>query len=91
MTKAYREGTFPYIYLSNTQRNLDGSFPVGSKLPLRVFNATEVEEVRWSMDGRTIKPEADGNYTLRRSGLLAAQILHTDGTTETIYKEITVQ
>ena len=91
VTKAYREGTFPYIYLSNTQRNLDGSFPVGSKLPLRVFNATEVEEVRWSMDGRTIKPEADGNYTLRRSGLLAAQILHTDGTTETIYKEITVQ
>ena len=91
VTKAYREGTFPYIYLSNTQRNLDGSFPVGSKLPLRVFNATEVEEVRWSMDGRAIQPEADGNYTLRRSGLLAAQILHTDGTTETIYKEITVQ
>lgn len=91
VTKAYREGTFPYIYLSNTQRNVDGSFPVGSKIPLRVFNATEVEEVRWSMDGRTIQPEADGNYTLRRSGLLAARIFHTDGTTETIYKEITVQ
>ena len=91
VTKVYREGTYPYIYLSNAQRNLDGSFPAGSKIPLRVFNATGVEEVRWTLDGKLITPEADGNYTLRRSGRLAAQILHTDGTTETIYKEITVQ
>ena len=90
MTKVYREGTYPYIYFNNTQRNLDGSFPAGSKIPLRVFNATAVEEVRWSLDGRRITPEADGNYTLVRSGTLAAQILHTDGTTETIYKQITV-
>jgi len=90
VTKVYREGTYPYIYFNNTQRNLDGSFPAGSKIPLRVFNATAVEEVRWSLDGRRITPEADGNYTLVRSGTLAAQILHTDGTTETIYKQITV-
>ncbi len=91
VTKAYREGTYPYIYLSNTRRNADGSFPLGSKIPLRVFNATEVEEVRWTLNGTLITPEADGNYTLRRSGRLAAQIFHTDGTTETIYKMITVQ
>ncbi|MBO6238850.1 MAG: hypothetical protein J6N50_08640, partial [Bacteroidales bacterium] len=81
----------PYIYLNQIQRNVDGSFPAGSKIPLRVFNATEVEEVRWSLDGKRIEPEADGNFTLRRSGRLAAQILHTDGTSETIFKEITVQ
>ena len=91
VTKAYREGTYPYIYLNQIQRNVDGSFPAGSKIPLRVFNATEVEEVRWSLDGKRIEPEADGNFTLRRSGRLAAQILHTDGTSETIFKEITVQ
>ena len=91
VTKVYREGTYPYIYLNNTQRNLDGSFPSGSKIPLRVFNATQVQEIQWSLNGVRIAPEADGNYTLRQSGLLAARILHTDGNIETIYKEITVQ
>ena len=90
VTKVYREGTYSYIYLNNTLRGTDGSFPSGSKIPLRVYNATGVEEVRWSLNGKPIVPEADGFYTLRESGRLAAQILHTDGTTETIYKIITV-
>ena len=91
VTKVYREGSFPYIYLNNTTRNVDGTFPVGSKVPLRVFNATDVQEVRWTFDGRHISPEADGNYTLQRSGRLAATIIHTDGTSETLLKEITLQ
>ena len=37
-----------------------------------------------------IMPEIDGNYTLRRSGTLKAEIIHNDGTTETIIKEINV-
>ena len=90
VTKVYREGTYPYIYLTNSQRNVDGSFPSGSKIPLRVFNATQVQEVQWSLNGVRITPEADGNYSLRQSGLLAARIIHTDGSVETIYKEITV-
>jgi len=56
-----------------------------------VFNATEVEAVEWTLDGAPIAPEADGRYTLRRSGTLRARIYHTDGTSETLYKEITVQ
>lgn len=91
VTKVYREGNFPYIYLNNTVRNVDGSFPVGSKLPLRVFNATDVQEVQWSLDGECIRPGADGRYTLQRSGRLTATVIHTDGTTETLLKEITVQ
>ena len=91
VTKVYREGNFPYIYLNNTVRNVDGSFPVGGKLPLRVFNATDVQEVRWSLDGRPIWPGADGRYTLQHSGRLTATVIHTDGTTETLLKEITVQ
>ena len=90
-TKVLRGGTFPYIYLSGATRNVDGSFPPGSKIPLRVFNATEVHAVEWTLDGTRIEPEADGRYTLRRSGILRARIEHLDGTVETLYKEITVQ
>lgn len=90
VTKVYRGGTYPYIYLNNVPRGSDGSFPPGSKIPLRVFNATDVQEVRWTLNGLTIRPEADGNYTLRRSGTLKAEIVHTDGTTEVIIKEINV-
>ena len=90
-TKVLRGGTFPYIYLSGATRNVDGSFPPGSKIPLRVFNATEVESVEWTLDGTRIEPEADGRFTLRRGGILRARIVHSDGTAETLYKEITVQ
>ena len=90
VTKVHRGGTYPYIYLNNVPRGSDGSFPPGSKIPLRVFNATDVQEVRWTLNGLTIRPEADGNYTLRRSGTLKAEIVHTDGTTEVIIKEINV-
>lgn len=91
VTKVLRKGTYPYIYLSSATRNVDGTFPAGSKIPLRVFNATEVEEVHWTLDGETILPEADGRYTLRRSGTLRARIIHTDGSSESLFKEITVQ
>ena len=89
-TKVHRGGTYPYIYLNNVPRGTDGSFPPGSKIPLRVFNATDVQEVRWTLNGRPIRPEADGNYTLTRSGTLRAEIVHTNGTTEIILKEINV-
>lgn len=90
VTKMYRGGSYPYIYLNNTTRNVDGSFPPGTRIPLRVFNATDVEQVRWFFDGVRILADGDGGFTLRRSGLLKAEILHTDGTSELIVKQITV-
>ena len=90
VTKMYRGGSYPYIYLNNTTRNLDGSFPHGTRIPLRVFNATDVEQVRWFFDGVRIQTDGDGGFTLRRSGLLKAEILHTDGTSEIIVKQIVV-
>ena len=90
VTKMYRGGSYPYIYLNNTTRNVDGSFPPGTRIPLRVFNATDVEQVRWFFDGVRIQADGDGGFTLRRSGLLKAEILHTDGTSELIVKQITV-
>lgn len=90
-TRILRKGTYPYIYLADARRNLDGSFPAGSKIPLRVFNTSEVQEVQWTMDGAPVQPEADGMFTLQRSGVLRARILYLDGTSETLMKEITVQ
>ena len=91
ITKIYREGTYPYIYLNNVSRNLDGSFQAGTRIPLRVFNATDVQDVRWTLDGKTINPGPDGRYALTRSGTLKAVIYHTDGSTETLLKEIILQ
>ena len=91
ITKIYREGTYPYIYLNNITRDPDGSFQAGTKIPLRVFNATDVQDVRWTLDGASINPGPDGRFTLTRSGTLKAVIFHTDGSTETLLKEIIVQ
>ncbi len=90
-TKVLRKGTFPYIYLGGVTRNLDGSFPSGSKIPLRVYNASGAQSVHWTLDGRAIAPDADGFYTLRQSGVLRALIEYADGTSETLLKEIFVQ
>lgn len=90
-TKVLRKGTYPYIYLGSATRNVDGSFPEGSKLPLRVFNATDVAEVQWTLNGTPVAPDADGLFTLRSGGVLRAKILYSDGTSETLLKEITVR
>ena len=90
-TKVLRKGTYPYIYLGSATRNVDGSFPEGSKLPLRVFNATDVAEVQWTLNGTPVAPDADGLFTLRYGGVLRAKILYADGTSETLLKEITVR
>lgn len=91
MTKVYRSGTYPYIYLSGTSRNADGSFLSGTKIPLRIFNATQVAEVRWYLDGKRISAEEDGYYTISREGTLQAVILYEDGTQEMIVKEIRIR
>ena len=90
-TKVYRSGTYPYIYLSGASRNTDGSFISGARIPLRVFNATGVAEVRWYLDGAGIEAEPDGLYTIEREGRLEAEIIYEDGTSERIIKEIRIR
>ena len=87
-TKVYRKGTYPYIYLRGSDRNTDGTFVPGSKIPLRIFNATGMAEVRWFFDGSPVEAESDGYFTVRRSGTLCAEIYYEDGTEERIIKEI---
>ncbi|MCR5351150.1 MAG: immune inhibitor A [Bacteroidales bacterium] len=90
-TKVQRKGTYPYIYLNSTTRNADGSFPIGGKIPLRIFNAPDVVEVHWTMDGKPIAPGQDGFYVLQSGGELRAKIRYADGTSETLLKQIVVR
>ncbi len=89
LTNSYTKG-YPYIYLKNVKRNPDGTFPAGSRLPLRVYNAPEAAEVVWTMDGKVIAPDASGYYTLKSGGLLKAVVFWKDGSQDVIIKEITV-
>lgn len=90
ITKVYRDDTYPYIYLSSATRNKDGSFVEGSKIPLRVFNATNVSEVRWFFNGEEIHTGNDGYFTIEKAGKLRAEILYTDGSYEFITKEVSL-
>ena len=89
MTSSY-SGGYPYIYLKNVQRNPDGTFPKGSRLPLRVYNAVGAEKVTWTFDGIKITPDKSGFYTLGRSGKLKAVVSWEDGSQDVIIKQITV-
>lgn len=88
ITKYYRNDTYPYIYLSSAERNPDGSFVAGSKIPLRIFNAPGIHEVKWYFNNKPIEAEADGYYTIRSSGRLKAEISYKDGYSEVIIKDI---
>lgn len=89
-TKVYLSGTYPYIYLTEKNRNEDGTFMSGAKIPLRVYNATGVAEVRWYLNGVRIRTGSDGYYTITAAGTLKAEIIYEDGTSEVIIKEITL-
>jgi len=90
ITKIYRSDTYPYIYLSSASRGKDGTFVKGTKIPLRVFNATDVAEVRWFFNGEEIKAGSDGYYTINKSGTLRAEILYSNGSYEFITKEVSL-
>lgn len=91
VTKYYHEGTYPYIYLSGSLRHDDGAFFVGSKIELSIYNAPDALGTEWFFEGKSIKADADGFFTLERSGELKAVIHYDDMSTEVITKRITVK
>lgn len=91
MTKSTRNYKYPFIYLYNMEKNEDGTFPAGSKFPLRLFNAYDAAEIVWTMDGKTITPDASGYYIPSRSGEMKAVIYYEDGTKAAVSKTITIR
>ena len=90
-TLSSRSGISPFIYLKNAQRNADGSFPKGSRIPLQVFNSSGAQSIRWFFDKQNISAGRDGLYTLESSGTLRAEVYWEDGSHDVFIKEITVK
>lgn len=90
MTRRKPSVSWPFIHIGNAERNSDGTFPAGSRLPLRVYNATDAAEVEWFFNDRRITTEGDGYYTIKEGGELKAKVTWEDGGTDTIVKQIVI-
>ncbi len=84
---------FPYIHLKNITRNSDGSFPSGTKFPLRVYNADDVDGIIWYLDGRPVSVGPDGYWHATGSGELKAEIIYKgkQGTRDVLVKKIVIK
>lgn len=91
VTLPRRDNAPPFIMLDGADRNSDGSFRPGARLPLRLRNAADAAEVEWTFDGKRISIEADGLWTIPSSGKLQARIIRNDGSEELIVKKINVR
>ena len=79
---------YPFIYLKYVARNDDGSFPAGTKFPLRLFNATDADGIVWKYDGEEISTGKNGYFTPEKSGVMTAEIYYGDGSKDIVSKEI---
>lgn len=90
MTKKSPVVKWPYIYIGNSRLNTDGTIPVLTRIPLKLYNATNAAEIRWKFNGKKVAPEGNGYYQIKEDGTLKAYITWPDGTEEVVMKEITV-
>jgi len=90
-TRNYRAGIFRFIFLGTAERNEDGSFVLGTRIPLVVYNSVGEEKVEWSFNGKAINAGNDGFWELKENGTLMAKVYEADGSTDIITKEITVR
>ena len=71
--------------------DLDGQFLTGSKIPLRVWNAPGAKEVKWTFDGSSIGLAKDGWYEVKRAGILSAEVIWEDGSSDIVVKKIIIK
>ena len=90
-TRTYRSGSLPFIYFNGAERDAEGRFAPGSRIPLRVYNLPETAKTEWTFDGRPISTGGDCHYEITRSGLLKVTVTLKDGSTEIIAKRINLQ
>ena len=90
-TKKYYTDGYPFIYLNSAERNSDGSFRRGGRMPLRVFNARGAARVNWVFSDSVLTTDGSGYYTVQGSGTIKAVVDYEDGSTDVITKQITVK
>ncbi len=84
MTRKSPSVDWPYMVLGNW--NSYGEV----RLPLRLYNAEGAAEIRWTYNGTTISRGGNGYFVPKQNGTLRADIVWSDGTEETIIKEIII-
>ena len=87
MTKRTVPVEWAYIYLGQNA-NTDGTYNIGTKIPLRVYNADGAEEIEWEFNGKPISPAGDGYYTIKERGVLRATVYWSGGGTDILEKQI---
>ena len=90
-TKSPRSRNYPYIYLFNIRKNADGSYPAGSRFPLRLYNAYDADGIDWYLNGMKIETDGSGYYTPESSGEMKAEITYPDGTKSIVTKNIVIK
>lgn len=90
-TKTFRKDIKPFIYLRSADRNPDGSFIRGARIPLRIFNVIDAEKTEWSFDGRPAAVGPDGFFIIEKDGRLKAKVYHSDGNVDIIIKDVIVR
>ena len=73
------------------EKNDDGTYPAGSRFPLRLWNAYDAEHVIWYMDGKEISVDASGYYIPEKSGTMKAEIFYEDGSKGIVTKIIKIK
>ena len=81
----------PFIYLASASRNSQGKFTSHTRIPLRMWNLSDVMDVEWYWDGRQITAGDDGYYELSSDGTLKAVVTYRNGTEEIFTKTITLR
>lgn len=89
LTKSYKSGSMPYIFLSYLDGDrVGGRFKAGTGFPLRVMNAIGADVV-WKFGGRVVTVDGSGYFHPAESGTLSAHV--SDGNGKTIItKEISI-
>lgn len=90
MTKKAPVVGWPYMHFGNARRNIDGTFPQGARIPLKVINAGDAAQIIWTFDDREIHADGDFYYELESSGTLKAHIIWNNGSEDLVVKEITI-
>ena len=82
--------SWPYMHFGKAKRNTNGTFLHNSRIPLKIINAQNAAEIRWTFNDMEIQPEADHYYSLTGDGTLKAYITWEDGSEDVVVKEITL-
>lgn len=90
MTSRVSPVPWPYIYVGKVPFKEDGTLAPGTRIALRVYNATDAEEIIWNFNDKFITSEGDGFFTVNESGVFTAYIYWEDGSLDILEKKINI-